>query len=69
MSKRVERWQTQDGKLWATEENAAKHEKELKALENLDDVWYNRCIESQEDLLDFLDEHQSVIKAIMATKE
>ena len=69
MSEKIEMWKTDDGKLWVTEENVAGHEKRLAALAKLDDIWYNRCIECQQDFIDFLDENPDTVKAIIATKE
>ena len=69
MSERVEMWKTDDGKLWATAEKAAKHEKRFAALARLEKVWYSRCIECKQDFINFLDDNSDIAMAIIAAKE
>lgn len=54
MSKRVEMWKTKDGKLWVTEENAAKHEKELEILEYFNKVTWRDMISTGDEVINFL---------------
>ncbi len=61
MSERVDMWKTEDGKLWVTEENAAKHEKEVATQSYFDTVTYRDMISTGDDVINFLIEYKEKI--------
>ena len=62
MSKKIEMWETDDDKVWATEEKAAKHEISLDTLEYFEEIYYRGMLECAEDILQLLDDHRGQIE-------
>ena len=57
MSKRVEMWKTDDGKVWATKVMAAEHERKVELVRYFDKMIYRDMITNGEDILSLLTEH------------
>jgi len=58
---RVDMWRAKGGKIFATEAEAAKHERETSILDKFRDIYFHGMIESAEHIIDLLVDHRPII--------
>ncbi len=61
MSERIEMWRAKGGKIFATEAEALKHEREMSAMDTLDEIYFDGIIECASDIISFLIAHKKFI--------
>jgi hypothetical protein len=57
-------WECSDGTKFSTREEAVKHEKN-DAFKGVSNVWYDGCIECPNDLIEWIQEHERLVYAIL----
>jgi hypothetical protein len=65
MAKKVERWESDDGKIHTTEYDADLRNSYLKVLEDVREEHYRDCCEDAESLIDFVLNHRGVFERLL----
>lgn len=69
MSERVDMWKAEDGKIFATEAEAEKHEKDTEAIDYFEIICFRDMITCGEDVINFLISHRTKILEYYGIKE